>query len=335
MERRNFLGASLFSVALSIPEWQDIAGRMDSAQSGAVRRIGMSDVDLVTKMTDRLSKTYDEFGGKHTRPMAALFLVDTVAPYLRADAAEEVRKAMMSAASFLCYLTGWMAVDEGLHGLAQRYYVKGLELAGASSDHMTYCHVLRGISVQAVDLGHGPIAVRLADAAAAASPKTGPRMRAFMSGQQAHSFAVAGDEKSALRSIRETERAMDKAESASQTFGGYDPATLAYHTSQVRYALRDVAGSIESLELHFQLRNPHDTRRSALRFSSILAERQLELGHLEAACSTWNQVLDEYPSIHSGRVDRHVADIGRRLRPYCSNSAAREVYERALRSVRA
>ncbi|MFI1869608.1 tetratricopeptide repeat protein [Streptomyces jumonjinensis] len=334
VERRNLLGASLFSVALSIPEWQDIAGRMDSAQSGAVRRIGMSDVDLVTKMTDRLSKTYDEFGGKHTRPMAALFLVDAVAPYLRTDATEEVRKAMMSAASFLCYLTGWMAVDEGLHGLAQRYYVKGLELAGASNDHMTYCHVLRGISVQAVDLGHGPIAVRLADAAAAASPKTGPRMRAFMSGQQAHSFAVAGDEKSALRSIRETERAMDKAESASQTFGGYDPATLAYHTSQVRYALRDVAGSIESLELHFQLRNPNDTRRSALRFSSILAERQLELGHLEAACSTWNQVLDEYPSIHSGRVDRHVADIGRRLRPYCSNSAAREVYERALRSVR-
>ncbi|WP_279571479.1 hypothetical protein [Streptomyces sp. 8K308] len=42
---------------------------------------------------------------------------------------------MLSAASFLCCLTGWMAVDEGLQGLAQRYYAKGLELAGASDDH--------------------------------------------------------------------------------------------------------------------------------------------------------------------------------------------------------
>jgi hypothetical protein len=30
-----------------------------------------------------------------------------------------------------------MAVDEGLHGLAQRYYLKALELAGAADDHLT------------------------------------------------------------------------------------------------------------------------------------------------------------------------------------------------------
>ncbi|WP_425608614.1 tetratricopeptide repeat protein [Streptomyces albipurpureus] len=334
VERRNFLGASLFTVALTIPDWQDVVGRMESVQSGVSHRIGMADVQLVTKMTDRLSGVYDDFGGRHTRPMAGTFLADVVAPYLRAEGPTEVRKAMMSAASYLCYLTGWMAVDEGLHGLAQKYYVKGLELAGASGDHMTYCHVLRGISVQAVDLGHGPMAVRLANAAATVSPQTGPRMRAFMAGQQAHSFAVAGDRTNALRSIRETEKAMDKAESTPTTFGGYDPAVLAYHVSQVRHALGDVSGSVESLHLHFRLRAPGDTRRSALRFSSILAERQLEIGHLEAACKTWNQVLDEYPAIHSGRVDRHVASIGPLLRPYQKNPIARDLYERATLSAK-
>ncbi|MER7047879.1 tetratricopeptide repeat protein [Streptomyces jumonjinensis] len=335
VERRNLLGASLFSVALTIPNWPDIVGRMESVQAGGAHRIGMSDVELVTKMTDRLWETFEDFGGEHTRPMAALFLANTVAPYLRADAPEAIRKAMMSSASFLCYLTGWTAEDEALHGLAQRYYRKGLEFAGASGDHLTYCHVLRGMSVQAADLGHGPDAVRLADAAAAASPKSGPRMQAFFAAQQGYASAVSGNDREALARIRETEKSLDIAESGTRTFGGFSASTLAYATSQVRYHSGDVKGSIDSLELHFRLRDTSDTPRSAVRFSSILAERQLELGHLEAACSTWNQVLDEYPSIHSGRVDRHVADIGRRLRPYCSNSTAREVYERALRSVRA
>lgn len=334
MERRNFIGASLFSVALTIPNWPDIVGRMDAVQSGAALRIGTPDVELVTKMTDRLFQTFEDFGGRHTRPMAALFLISTVAPYLRTDGPEEVRKAMISAASFLCYLTGWMAEDEALHGLAQKYYAKGLELAGASNDHLTYCHVLRGMSVQAADLGHGPTAVRLANAAATSAPKSGPRLRAFFAGQQAYAFAVAGDDQAALRSIRETEKALDIAESGAGSFGGFNPSILAYATSQVRYHSGDIGGSIKSLELHFLLRDATDTPRSAARFGSVLAERQLEMGYLEAACQTWNQVLDKYPSIHSGRVDRHVARIRSLLRPHEKNAVARDLSERSIQSTK-
>lgn len=106
----------------------------------------MNEVDMVIAMTERVSELDDEFGGRHARPMAASFMVNAVASYLRADAPEDVRKAMLSAASDLLCLTGYMAVDEGLHGLAQRYYVKALELAGAAEDHLTYCTTLRGMS---------------------------------------------------------------------------------------------------------------------------------------------------------------------------------------------
>ncbi|MFD7547211.1 tetratricopeptide repeat protein [Streptomyces sp. NPDC059816] len=327
--RRAFLGVSLFSVALAVPGWEDVAGRMESVRSGAAPRMGMPEVDMVTKMTDRFAEIYDQFGGQHSRPLAALFLANTVAPYLRADATEAARKAMMSAASFLSYLTGWMAVDEGLHGLAQDYYVKALELAGASTDHMTYCHVLRGMSVQAADLGHGSVAVRLADAAAATSPNAGPRLRAFMLGQQAHSFAVAGDREAALRSIMATEKSLSIAESGPGPFGGYGPATLAYHTAQVRHALGDVTGSVESLMLHFRLRGPSESQVSGLRFQSLIAERQLECGNLEAACVTWGNVLDAYPQVHSGRVDKHVENIPRLLRRYATNGRAKEIVERS------
>jgi tetratricopeptide (TPR) repeat protein len=301
---------------------------MEAVQKGQTQQVGMSDVDMVIAMTERVSDLDDQFGGRHARPMAAAFLVNTVSPYLRADAPDHVRKAMMAAASDLCYLTGYMAVDEGVHGLAQQYYLKALELAGASEDHLTYCTTLRGMSVQAVDLGHGQEAMRLADAAAAASPNAGPRMRAFLAGQQAHAAAQTGQRSKALMYLREAEVAMDKAESRAKIFGSYDPAALNYHTSQVRYELGDTAGAVEAMQQSDKLRYSV-YRRTRVKERGILAERQLSVGHLEAACATWNLALDDYPLVQSGRADQRVQNMFKLIRPHLGNPAARDLYERA------
>ncbi|NED15872.1 transcriptional regulator [Streptomyces sp. SID9124] len=326
--RRSVLGAGLFSVALTIPGWPDVIGRAEAVQSGRARRIGMNEVDMVIAMTERVSELDDQFGGRHARPMAASFMVNTVASYLRADAPDNVRKAMLSAASDLLYLTGYMAVDEGLHGLAQRYYVKALELAGTAQDHLTYCTTLRGMSVQAIDLRHGGKAMELADAAAAASPKAGPRMLAFLAGQQAHAAAQTGDRTRALRYIREAETAMDRAESRDKAFGSYDPASLNYHISQVRYELGDVSGAIEAMQQSDKVRYSV-YRRARVRHRAMLAERQLEVGHLEAACDTWHQALDDYPMVQSGRADDRVRTMFGLLRPHLKNATARDLYDRA------
>lgn len=326
--RRAVLGAGLFSVALTIPGWQDVIGRAEAVHAGRMSRIGMNEVEMVIAMTERISDLDDQFGGRHARPMAASFMVNTVAPYLRADATDEVRKAMLSAASDLAYLTGYMAVDEGVHGLAQRYYVKALELAGAADDHLTYCTTLRGMSVQAVDLRHGPKAMELADAAAAASPKAGPRMFAFLAGQQAHAAAQTGDRVTALRKIREAESSMERAESRSRAFGSYDPSSLNYHVSQVRYELGDVSGSIEAMRQSDQLRYGV-YRRARVRHRATLAERQLELGHLEAACATWHTALDDFPMVQSGRADDRIKAMFGLIRPHIKNATARDLYERA------
>ncbi|MEE1754850.1 tetratricopeptide repeat protein [Streptomyces sp. SP18CS02] len=326
--RRSILGVGLFSVALTIPNWPDVIGRMEAVQKGHVQRIGMADVQTVAAMTERISDLDDQFGGRTARPMAAAFLVNTAAPYLRAEAPDSVRKAMMGAVSDLCYLTGYMAVDEGLHGLAQRYYLKALELAGASEDHLTFCTTLRGMSVQAVDLGHGAEAMRLADAAAAASPKAGPRMRAFLAGQQAHAAAQTGARLAAGAYLKEAEVAMEKAESQSKAFGSYDPSSLLYHTSQVRFELGDVAGSIEAMRESDKIRQSV-YRRARVRHRCTLAERQLDLGHLEAACQTWTLALEDYPSLQSGRADDRIKTMHSRIRPYLKNHAARDLFERA------
>ncbi|WP_405807526.1 tetratricopeptide repeat protein [Streptomyces sp. NBC_00210] len=326
--RRSVLGAGLFSVALTIPGWPDVVGRAEAVQTGRTSRIGMNEVDMVISMTERVSELDDQFGGRHARPMAASFMVNTVAAYLRADAPEHVRQAMLSAASDLLYLTGYMAVDEGLHGLAQRYYVKALELAGAAGDHLTYCTTLRGMSVQAVDLRHGAKAMELADAAAAAAPKAGPRMLAFLVGQQAHASAQTGGRTSALRYIREAEAAMDRAESRGKAFGSYDPSSLNYHVSQVRYELGDKAGAVEAMQQADELR-PSVYRRTRVQRRGLLAERQLEIGHLEAACATWNLALDDYPKVQSGRADDRVKTMLSLIRPHLKTAAARELHDRA------
>ncbi|MFJ5997551.1 tetratricopeptide repeat protein [Streptomyces sp. NPDC092370] len=326
--RRSVLGAGLYSVALTIPGWPDVIGRAEAVKKGKGLRYGMAEVDMVVQMTERVSELDDQFGGRTARPMAATFLVNTVAPYLRADAPEDVRRAMMSAASDLCYLTGYMAVDEGLHGLAQSYYLKALELAGAAEDHLTYCTTLRGMSVQAVDLGHGADALRLAEAAAAASPKAGPRMLAFLTGQQAHAAAQEGDRTAALRYIREAEAAMDRAESRGKPLGSYDPAALNYHIAQVRYELGDVHGSIEALEESNRVRFSV-YRRGNVRMRALLAERQLQVGHLEEAVKTWHAALDDYPLVHSGRADERMANMRRLIRPHLRHHGAAELYDRA------
>ncbi|MFJ4683096.1 tetratricopeptide repeat protein [Streptomyces sp. NPDC088789] len=331
--RRSVLGAGLFSVALTVPGWPDVVGRMEAAQKGTRTRLGMSDVQTVSAMTEQLSSMDDQFGGRTARPLAATFLVNTVAPFLRTDGPEDVRKAMMSAASDLCYLTGYMAVDEGLHGLAQRYYLKALELAGASEDHLTYCTTLRGMSVQAVDLNQGPMAMRLADAAAASSPQAGPRMRAFLAGQQAHAAAQIRDRRSALMYLQEAEVAMEKAESRGKVFGSYDPASLNYHTSQVRFEMGDVNGAVAAMQESDRLR--YDIyRRTRVKERAILAERQLAVGHLEAACQTWGLALDDYPLVNSGRIDKRMTDMFNLIRPHIRNHDAQALYQRARETVR-
>jgi len=326
--RRSVLGAALFSVALTIPEWPDVVGRAEAFAAGRATRIGFGEVDMVVQMTEKISELDDQYGGRHARPMAAAFLVNTVAGYLKAQAPDNVRKGMMSAAADLCYLTGYMAVDEGLHGLAQRYYLKALELAGAADDHLTYCTTLRGMSVQAVDLGHGPHAMRLADAAAAASPQAGPRMRAFLAGQQAHAAAQIGSRDYALRYMKEAERAMEVAESQSKSFGSYDPASLMYHLSQVQHELGDHSGAVKAMEDSNTLR--YDVyRRTAVRHLSLTAERQLSIGHLEKAVESWDKALDEYPLVQSARCDDKMREMVSLLTRYRGNRQVGTLLERA------
>ncbi|WP_344329745.1 tetratricopeptide repeat protein [Kitasatospora putterlickiae] len=326
--RRGVLGAGLYSVALTVPGWPDVVGRFERLRTDPHSRIGMGEVESVIAMTERISEIDDQFGGRTARPMAAAFMVNNIVPYLRATASEGVRKAMLSAAADHLYLTGYMAVDERLDTLGQRYYTKALELALAAGDHLAYCTTLRGMSVQAVELGHGSQAVRLAEAASSASPQAGPRMRAFLAGQQAHALAQTGDRSGALAMLRAAEVAMEQAESRAKAHGSYDPASLAYHVAQVNREIGDREGAIRALQRSEQIR-PAVYRRARVRHRAMLAEWQVEVGRLEEAVRNWHLALDDYPQVRSGRADDRFRAMMGATRPHGRNPRVRELLDRA------
>ena len=96
----------------------------------------------------------------------------------------------------------------------------------------------------------------------------------------------------------------------------------------MRYELGDMAGAVEAMQQSDKLRYSV-YRRTRVKERGILAERQLAVGPLEAACTTWNLALDDYPLVQSGRADQRMQNMFRLIRPHLGNPTARELYERA------
>ncbi|AJC58846.1 MULTISPECIES: hypothetical protein [Streptomyces] len=325
--RRAVLSAGLYSALLIVPHYDDLAGRYHATAAGRTARIGMSDVATVRAMTEKIADILDDLGGGHARPMAASFLVNSVQNYLRADGTEETQKAMRSAAADLVYLTGWMAMYERHQRLGQRYYVKALELAGEGADHITYCRTLRGMALQASHLGYGNKALELADSAAEAAPAAGPRLVAFLRGQQAHGAAMVNDRRQAFRRLEETERALSRADGRNDAVGGYDRAAYEFHVAHVLWELGDRPGSVKALRRSNRYR-PVQERQGRVHANGLLATRLLGMRHVEESCEVWSRFLDDYAGISSARGDEHFATLRNGLRPYQKLAVVRELSAR-------
>lgn len=184
------------------------------------------------------------------------------------------------------------------------------------------------MALQAANLKHARKALELADSAAEAAPQAGPRLRAFLAGQQAHGAALVGNRRLAFARLAETEAALSKADNRRDAVGGYDQAAYFFHVSSVLYALGDVPGSVKAMHDSNRVRPPMEKQGRA-HANGLLAQRQLEMGHVEAACATWSKFLDDYESLSSSRADEHFDTLRRRIPQYRSNPYARELTERA------
>lgn len=184
------------------------------------------------------------------------------------------------------------------------------------------------MSLQASSLGWGAKALHLADAAAGAAPEAGPRLRAFLSGQQAHAASMTGDRRGAFAKLRETETALSKADGRREAIGGYDVTAYHFHVAHVLYETGDLPGSVKATQESLRVQ-PGQERQGRAHGRAVLAQRQFELGHVDAACDSWQRFLDDYVLLSTARGDEHFDTLRRRTRTCRTTRAVRDLRERA------
>ena len=257
---------------------------------------------------------------------------------LRAPARRDTRKRMLSVATELAHVCGFMCFDDERNAIAQRYYQAALKLSIENEDPAAYAAILRAMSVQARTLGHYREARSLAEAAVASARECempNPQ-RASLYGPLAVAAAAQGDREAALAALTCAERLVDgyvagpgaaDSEEASAIRRNH-AASHAYQEAAVRALLGDRPGAIRVLSESVR-RHSADERRSRAITLASLAELHLDQGHLDESIAACHAFIDDYQPLRSSRAKSALGRLTARLRPHAANHSARQLLVRA------
>jgi hypothetical protein len=238
---------------------------------------------------------------------------------LRQQNTPEVQHALYSAAAEQAYLIGWMAYDDGQHGLAERYLIQALGLVQAAGNHILGAHVLAGMSDQANLLGHPQEAVALARAGRRGiTVNDSPACVADLQILEARALAALGEQRAASASVV----------AAEHTFGQVDHENepewarfidRAYLFGEAAHCFRDLVepGQVDRFATEsLDAANAQGRARRGALSQTALAISHLSRGDVEAAASRASLVVRLAASVSSSRCLEAVGDLQKRLRPY-------------------
>ncbi|MEU9609655.1 transcriptional regulator [Streptomyces sp. NPDC048057] len=329
--RRDFLsGASVAASALVEPsrDWL-ITGADAQVARSAGARVGTSDVEAVRAMTTSLTDLDHRFGSGHIRPVVVHYLNSVVSGLLSGSYRESVGRDLFAAVARLTELAGYMAVDTGQPGLAQRYYIQALRLAQAADDRGYGGYVLAAsMSHLAAQLGNPREIAQLARAAQeGARGQVTPRAQALFYAAEARGHALLGDARTchsvAGKALAAMERTDPKEGDDPEWIAHFDEAYLA---DELAHCYRDL-GQAEAAAHHAASAldgHPEGrARRRAIGFA-LLATAQVQQREVEQACHTGTRALELMGTLRSSRGAEYLEDLQQRLEPYASEPSVRE-----------
>ncbi|MFI9204824.1 transcriptional regulator [Streptomyces sp. NPDC053048] len=331
--RRDFLsGTSVASSALVEPsrDWLITAADPQVARSAGAR-VGPSDVEAVRATTDALVELDHRYGSGHVRPVVVHYLNSVVSGLLAGSYREAVGRDLFAAVARLTELAGYMAVDTGQPGLAQRYYIQALRLAQAAGDRGYGGYVLAAsMSHLAASLGNPREIAQLAKAAQeGARGHVTPRAEAMFYAAEARGHALLGDARScqvvASRAVSRLEAADNGQDS------GDDPPWIrhfdrAYLSDELAHCHRDL-GQAEPARRHAEdALAVHPTGRVRRRAIDLLllATAHVQQREVEEACVTGTRALELLGTLRSNRGAEYLDDFQQRLEPYRDEPVVRE-----------
>ncbi|MFI1399383.1 transcriptional regulator [Streptomyces sp. NPDC020681] len=329
--RRDFLSGSAVAASALVEPSRDwlITGADTQVARTAGARVGISDVEAVRAMTQALNELDHRFGSGHVRPVVVHYLNSVVSGLLSGSYRESVGRELFAAVARLTELAGYMAVDTGQPGLAQRYYIQALRLAQAAGDRGYGGYVLAAsMSHLAAQLGNPREIAQLARAAQeGARGHVTPRAEAMFFAAEARGHALLGDARTCHAVAGRALNALERAEPHS----GDDPAWIAhfdraYLADELAHCYRDL-GQAEAAAHHATAAldgHPESRARRRAIGLVLLATAQVQQREVEQACHTGTRAVELLGRLRSSRGAEYLDDLQQRLEPYADEASVRE-----------
>ncbi|WP_239137822.1 hypothetical protein [Sphaerisporangium rufum] len=337
-DRRHLLAALPFVPAVLgdwLTEWAyGTSGEPIEASGPAGRLVGRADVERIDAAWRAFAEIDHRFGGGLVRAAVVDHLHSSVMPLLKGRYDERVGAALLSAAARLTQLAGWTAFDLGRHGAAQQYFGQALRLAKAADDPQTAAWVMTAMTYQAIHLGQGSWAVRLAGAATetARRAQAPPEAMALLLGREAWALSLHRAGASSDRTRTQVERLLAGADQACADGTGEqdgawmisgDPTTLASQQSRCWTLLGDHRRGVAAAERALAGLAGGSTR--ALQLARVnAAEAYLGLGEVDQAVEIVRSATSAAGSLSSTRLAERIHGFVRRLEPYAATVQVKE-----------
>jgi tetratricopeptide (TPR) repeat protein len=282
-------------------------------------------------MTRALVGLDHQYGSGQVRPVVVHYLNSVVSGLLAGSYSETVGRELFAAAARLTELAGYMAVDTGQPGLAQRYYIQALRLSQAAGDRGYGGYVLAAsMSHLAAQLGNPREIAQLARAAQEGTrDRVPPRVAAMFYAAEARGHALLGD---ARRTQEVAGRAIEAMESAmGQDDADDDPDWIehfdeAYLADELAHCYRDLGQAEAAARYARQALAGHPESRARRRAIGyvLLATAQVQQREIEQACHTGLQAVELLSALRSNRGAEYLEDLQERLGPFREEPVVRE-----------
>ncbi|MFF3289223.1 transcriptional regulator [Streptomyces sp. NPDC003023] len=292
-------------------------------------RVGTADVDAVRAMTAALTEMDHRFGSGHVRPVVVHYLNSVVAGLLAGSYREAVGRELFAAVARLTELAGYMAVDTGRPGLAQRYYIQALRLAQAAGDRAYGGYVLAAsMSHLAAELGSPREVAQLARAAQeGARGRVTARVQAMFHAAEARGHALLGDARTCHEVAGRAVTALERADAGS----GDDPVWIthfdrAYLADELAHCYRDLGHAQTAARHAADALDGHPESRARRRAIGLvlLASAQVQQREVEQACYTGTRAVELLGTLRSSRGAEYLDDLLLRMQPYAQEPVVRE-----------
>lgn len=331
VNRRDFMASSAAALAaLRMPDPDSIIRRVRAKEGGPVQ-VGRGEVAAVRQMSKSLGDAAAELGGGHARELAVRYLHDTVSAWLDGSWTEGTGRELFAATAQLVHLTGWMAQDEGNEAVAQQYYAHSFRLASEAGDPELAATALRGLAVQAIDLGFRATAVRIAEACVEQAGDIGDqRARAYYEATLANAAALDGDRTTATASLTASQKFIERAAGApgDSWASHYSIGRWAHEAGMILAQLGDYESAQEHLHLALEVHGL-DRRRTRAIVLADLGTVRLRQENVDGAFAAWDDFLDCADGIRSIKISTALDDMQARLYRLRNVSGAVELSERA------